>query len=57
MAEPIKRKAQQKKPVTDANEKERLNPGSDPHRVSRPQPPRKPTPNGAALPGSQNSDL
>ena len=32
MAEPIKRKGRDKA-IADANEEERLNPGSDPHRV------------------------
>jgi hypothetical protein len=56
MAEPIQRKARDKA-IADANEEERLNPGSDPHRVPRPQPPRKRRPNKAALPGSQNAHL
>ena len=57
MAEPNKRTARDK-PVPDLNEEERLNPGSDPHRVAWPQPPGKgKPPNEAALPGSQNSDL
>jgi hypothetical protein len=53
MAEPTKRKA----PHSDGNEEERLNPGSDQHRVPQPTPPRKSRPNKAALPGSQNADL
>jgi hypothetical protein len=56
MPEPVKRKARDAA-ITDANEEERLHPGSDPHRVPRPQPRRKRTPNKAALPGSQNADL
>jgi hypothetical protein len=56
MVEPIKR-PEHAKAASDPNEEEQLNPGSDSHRVPRPQPPRKRTPNKAALPGSQNSDL
>jgi len=41
----------------DANEEERLNPGSEPSRATQPQPPSKRQPSGAALPGSQNADL
>lgn len=43
--------------ITDATEEERLHPGSEPHRVPQPQPPRRRQPNKAALPGSQNADL
>jgi hypothetical protein len=57
MVKPINPTAREKD-ITDPNEEERLNPGSDPHRVARPQPPGKQKPpNEAALPGSQNSDL
>jgi hypothetical protein len=38
-------------------EEERLHPGSEPHRVAQPQPPRMRRRNKAALPGSQNADL
>ena len=38
-------------------EEERLHPGSEPHRVAQPQPPRTRRRNKAALPGSQNADL
>jgi hypothetical protein len=55
MAQLIDRKARDS--AVDANEEERLHPGSDSHRVARPQPPRKRRPNKAALPGSQNADL
>jgi hypothetical protein len=51
------RQAGRRRTVTDANEEERLHPGSEPHRVPRPQPPRKKQPHKAALPGSQNADL
>lgn len=41
----------------DTKEEERLNPGSEPHRVPQPQPPRRRRRNKAALGGSQNEDL
>jgi hypothetical protein len=55
MAEPTSQTRD--KTISDAKEEERLNPGSDAHRVPRPQPPRKGGLNKAALPGSQNADL
>jgi hypothetical protein len=44
--------------TTDATEKERLNPGSEPSREAQPRPSRVVgRRNKAALPGSQNEDL
>jgi len=40
-----------------AREEERLEPGSEPQRMTQPQPPSSRRRNKAALPGSQNSDL